>query len=242
MDVVEQGQLTCAEAMEHWYYRAQFRHLAGVIRSLPIPLRTMQVADFGCGIGLYLMMLEKSGILRADQLRGIDSAFSVKTPVADGNTFIYPAFPDDRLFDVILMMHVLEHIEDDASALKSVSIRCRKGGFLFISVPAFQSLWSSHDVFLGHRRRYNKETLQALICKVPFLKLKTIYYYGASILPMVFLIRLMKKKDDRPAASDLRPAHPIMNRLLLSIFSMENRWARFNRLGGLAVHAVCQIE
>ena len=104
-------------------------------------------------------MLEKQDILKPEQICGIDTAYNEKTKVCDGCSFIYPEFPEGEKYDFILMMHVLEHVHDDLAILKSVAERCRKGDMLFIAVPAFQFLWSSHDVFLGHVRRYNKTTL-----------------------------------------------------------------------------------
>ena len=207
--------------------------------SLPLPRATLRLADFGCGIGLYLMMLEKAGIFRADQMCGIDSAYDVSTRVMDGNTLIHPDFQQDQTFDIILLMHVLEHIENDASVLRLVSGKCRSGGYLFISVPAFQTLWSSHDVFLGHYRRYNKTSLIELIQASPALKLENIYYYYASILPVVIIARWLKK-NRQPDGSDLKPAPSIINRLLLAILNAESKCAPYNRLAGLSVIAVCK--
>ena len=54
-------------------------------------------------------------------------------------------------------MDVLEHIRDDYSALKEWKKVLNPNGIILISVPAFQHLWSHHDKFLGHYRRYNKK-------------------------------------------------------------------------------------
>jgi len=65
-------------------------------------------------------------------------------------------------FDAITMFDVIEHIEDDAFALK----KCRKAlisdGIIFITVPAFELLWSRIDTESGHKRRYSK----ALFCAI----------------------------------------------------------------------------
>ena len=48
-------------------------------------------------------------------------------------------------------MDVIEHIDDDAEALKSWIKKLNKGGYIIISVPAFMHLWSYHDNILEHK-------------------------------------------------------------------------------------------
>jgi SAM-dependent methyltransferase len=240
LDVLEQGQLTLQQAFDHWYYKAQFHHIAEFIRAQSSGNPSFRMADVGCGMGLYMMMLEKKGVLKPEQMCGIDTAYKEKTKVCDGGSFIYPAFPDGEVYDFILMAHVLEHIRDDLSMLKSVAEKCRKGGMLFISVPAFQFLWSSHDVFLGHLRRYNNTTLAQLIRDTKKLHLNCSYYYYASILPGVLAVRFLRKIFPGPVESDLKPAGKIATRLILSIMAIEDLIAHRNRVAGLSVIAICK--
>ena len=58
--------------------------------------------------------------------------------------------------DIVLAKDVLEHIQDDYSTLKEWKTTLKQNGLLFISVPVFLHLWSSHDIFLGHYKRYYK--------------------------------------------------------------------------------------
>lgn len=241
MDVVEKGQLSFQQAFEHWYYKAQFNHLVKFIKAYSAGNPAFRLADVGCGIGLYMMMLEKQSILKPEQIFGIDTAYKEKTSVCDGGSFIYPEFPDGETYDFILMMNVLEHVHDDLAMLTSVAERSRKGGLIFIAVPAFQFLWSSHDVFLGHVRRYNKTTLMQLIMNTKKLKPKYLYYYYASILPAAVALRLARKMVSKPVASDLKPASRLTNKLILSIMSIEDLFAQRNRIAGLSVIAICEV-
>ena len=70
--------------------------------------------------------------------------------------------------DSVLSMNVLEHIEDDLTALKSMNALLPVGGVLTLLVPAHQALFSPMDTHLGHFRRYNKESLKALLEKAGF--------------------------------------------------------------------------
>jgi SAM-dependent methyltransferase len=71
--------------------------------------------------------------------------------------------PDGR-FDLVLMLDVLEHVEDDRAALlDAVASFLAPGGWLLISVPAGEMLFSRHDQLLGHKRRYSPARLRALV-------------------------------------------------------------------------------
>ena len=65
-----------------------------------------------------------------------------------------------RTFDIVIMLDVLEHIEDDSAFLQQeVLPRLKPESHLVISVPARPSLFTSHDTFLGHYRRYTRSQL-----------------------------------------------------------------------------------
>jgi SAM-dependent methyltransferase len=66
----------------------------------------------------------------------------------------------EQSFDIVIMLDVLEHIEDDSVFLQQEVVpRLKPGGSLVISVPAHPSLFTSHDSFLGHYRRYTRSQL-----------------------------------------------------------------------------------
>ena len=65
----------------------------------------------------------------------------------------------DKKFDVALAFDVLEHIEDANHGTKAIWKALKPGGLLIGSVPARMSLWSQHDVELGHYRRYSRSML-----------------------------------------------------------------------------------
>jgi SAM-dependent methyltransferase len=69
----------------------------------------------------------------------------------------------DTTFDLVCAFEVLEHIENDAAAVKEWMTRLRPGGWLLISVPADQHRYSSFDKLVGHYRRYDPEVMTALL-------------------------------------------------------------------------------
>jgi len=69
-----------------------------------------------------------------------------------------------RRFDVLLLLDVLEHVEDDVGFLAAVVTRhAARGAVVLISVPAWQALFSNHDDALAHRRRYSPAACRALL-------------------------------------------------------------------------------
>lgn len=67
------------------------------------------------------------------------------------------------IFDTILYVDVLEHIEDDREELATVTRHLRSGGHLVVVGPAHQWLFSEFDVAVGHHRRYSRGTLAAAV-------------------------------------------------------------------------------
>lgn len=69
----------------------------------------------------------------------------------------------EETFDTIIYIDVLEHIEDDREELKSSCSHLKPGGFLVVLSPAHQWLYTAFDEAIGHHRRYNKNTLLAVV-------------------------------------------------------------------------------
>ena len=63
----------------------------------------------------------------------------------------------EKKFDTILYMDVLEHIEDDEKEINKALKQLNSGGNLIFFVPAYQFLYSDFDKAIGHIKRYNKK-------------------------------------------------------------------------------------
>lgn len=240
MDVVESAQLKTAQAFRHWYYRAKFHLIRSYLRQIPSLNDQSRIADFGCGLGTFLTYLEKKDIFQASQMRGIDVAFSSPTQSLDGTVQILPTWPTDILFDLILMMDVLEHIEDDTSILNEAARHLTPKGHIFITVPAFQWMFSAHDRFLGHYRRYTEHSLRTLIGRCGELEIVKVHYYYASIFPLAMPLRLIRRNKTMTSASDLKFLPEFVNWLFRVVTYLELPLAQWNHLFGLTVVALCQ--
>ena len=91
------------------------------------------------------------------------------------------------LFDVV------EHIEDDYFFLNNINKYLKEDGYVYITVPAFNFLWSNEDVDAGHFKRYTTSELNGLLKKSGFTIIQSTYIF--SILPLpVFLFRSLPSK------------------------------------------------
>ena len=239
MDVLEREQLTSQQALGHWYYEAKFQLLLTRLRDAGCLRPDARIADVGCGMGLFMTLLERSGCVRPEQMFGIDPAHPQPTRAVEGHAAILPDWPDDNAVDVALLMDVLEHTPDDLAVLRQTADHVREGGHVFITVPAFGWLRSTHDRFLGHFRRYSCDGLRSLIGRCPELEIVDLHYFYASILPAAVPVRLARR-GKQARGSDLKIPPPWLNGLLKWITRVELKLASRNRAAGLTAVALCR--
>jgi SAM-dependent methyltransferase len=67
-----------------------------------------------------------------------------------------------RLFDTIVYIDVLEHIQDDRAELNAAAGHLRPGGRIVVLAPAHQCLFTPFDAAIGHFRRYDRPTLRKI--------------------------------------------------------------------------------
>ena len=187
-----------------------------------------------------MTLLEKTGRVLPAQLLGIDSAYSAPATASGGRATILPAWPGGATVDAALLMDVLEHTPDDLAVLRDTAARVEKDGHVFITVPAFSWMFSAHDRFLGHYRRYTLNGLRSLIRECGDLEIVASHYFYAGIFPAAVLWRLARKSRGARICSDLRELPRWLNALLRALSRVELRWAARNRVAGLSVVALCR--
>jgi SAM-dependent methyltransferase len=144
--------------------------------------------------------------------------------------------------DLVLLMDVLEHVDDDVGLLKEYVKKVPHGSRFLISVPAFQFLWSGHDIFLDHKRRYTLHQLEDVVASAG-LRVKHGSYYFGMVLPLATSIRLAHKwlrNGERSARSQLTRHHPFVNITLATLCQTELPFMRFNRFAGLTVFCLAE--
>lgn len=161
------------------------------------------VLDIGCG-DLYIS--EELANDYPDVLfYAVDNAFT-KDDISNhylklnkNNLYLFSSLdevhlPENLSFSLVLLTDVLEHIEDDVAFLKNlVKINGINDDTKFIiTVPAFNYLFSTHDKFLGHYRRYTNKTLKEVL-ESANLKVVEIGYFFVMLLPIRWF-QVLKEK------------------------------------------------
>ena len=143
--------------------------------------------------------------------------------------------------DLVLLMDVLEHVDDDVALLRAYAEPARSGTRFVVSVPAFSWLWSQHDEFLQHRRRYTLSRTLGVLSDAGLSPVAGFYFFAA-LFPAVALDRLWRRWRTAPGnpASDLRRHHPVTNGILTGICLAESTIARHNRAFGLTAFGVAE--
>ncbi len=98
------------------------------------------------------------------------------------------------MFDSVIFIHVLEHIEHDLKALNHTAELVKKGGHVLIEVPALPFLFSDHDRMLGHYRRYTKKMLKEAI-NPELYNIKRLWYNDPiGVAGSLVFFKILKKK------------------------------------------------
>ena len=204
---------TLAVEDRYWWYRGRRRIVMDLVRSLPLPAEP-RILDAGCGSGRNLVELSGVGPAggRAPSPRGAEGGRARDGGgVAEIGTMPF----DDASFDLITLLDVLEHIEDDLGTLVALRRVARPGGVLLITVPAYPRLWSSHDELNQHCRRYTRAALLGRAVEAGWRPLRTTHF-NALLLPGAAAWRLLARRrpDNGEGASELVTTPAALNWLL----------------------------
>ncbi|MGF1567779.1 MAG: hypothetical protein ACFCVD_06875 [Nodosilinea sp.] len=228
---------------QHWYYQTKKVCLLDFFKRTIVKHRQkVTLIDIGAGSGFFSLEIYKTYGDYVDSILLVDLYYS-EQEVADSRGLLVQkltTIPDDVSNAFIIMMDVIEHVEDDYTFFSSLLSKVSSRSFFYITVPAFQSLWSGHDVFLGHYRRYTLPQLRLLLRQDKIHTLNTFYQY-ALIFPLVWVLRKLPRKSAKPK-NDMKPTSPIINLVLEMLLSLEMRLAKYNNWFGLTCTAEGYIE
>ena len=198
-------------------------HYADWIYSLMAPYLGNRVLEVGAGHGTLTDRLLDGRTVTAtdvsprcvsvleDRYAGSDDVTVLQADVDDA--------PDLGQFDAVVLVNVLEHIADDARALRSLEKALGSGGRLVLYVPAFEALYSDFDRRIGHHRRYHAEQLRDLVTEagLEVVDLRYVNLVGAAAW-WVLATKLGQTPTKRWSAMTFdRLVVPVVSRL-------ERRW------------------
>lgn len=178
----------------HWWFEGRRIFLKKIMDSYLDPKRQkIKILDIGCGTGSNINFLSKFG-----EVYGVDNyklAIDYCKRKGYKNIKLSQAYKlpyPNSYFNIITMLDVLEHIEDDKKALMEAKRVLKKDGLIVITSPALPFIWSKHDTLQGHFRRYTKSGISDLSSAVK-LKIGFINHYNVLLSPLVIGVRLASK-------------------------------------------------
>jgi SAM-dependent methyltransferase len=171
----DQRQMTRAKNYFAWQSRLVVRELG------------RRVVEVGCGIGNFTgLLLERELVVALDREAACIQALRERYPDR-ANLHTLTCQPGDPAFqelarlqpDSVVCVNVLEHIEDDAAALRAMVEILTPGGVVVLLAPAFAALYGPIDRNLGHYRRYRRGALAAL-GRSAGLEVRKLHYVNAA--------------------------------------------------------------
>jgi SAM-dependent methyltransferase len=221
----------------HWYYRAKSAAMRRMLAGAPVH----HVLDVGAGSGFFArQLLEHEG---AESAVCVDPNYPAERQEFHAGkpiSFVRAVSRFDG--DLVLLMDVLEHVPDDTALLGEYAALTAPGTRFLITVPALAWMWSGHDVFLEHYRRYTIGEVDRLVARAGLHLLNSTYYFGAT-LPLAAARRLPKKLNPfhkEVAKSDMRLHSPLVNNVLWRMSEAELAVLGRNRVAGLSVFALAE--
>ena len=209
----------------HWWFVGRRRIVQSVLASLFGERRDLKILDIGCGTGGMIPILARHG--RVTGIDGAEAAIRYSRErhggMAELRQIDFPReMPPGGEYDLVTLFDVLEHLDDDATALRRAASLAREGGRLIVTVPAYRFLWSPHDEINQHRRRYSPRELRDRILSAG-LALRRLSHFNTLLFPIVYAARVVRRSRVRTGdqRSDFRVGQRWLNALLADVFGVE---------------------
>lgn len=209
----------------HWWY-AERRAL---VRRLVSPLPPGRALDVGCGGGGNTGVLRDlgwrvSGLEYSPAAAGLATSRGLDVVRGDARRLPFA----DASMDLVMSTDMWEHIDDDEAVARETFRVLKPGGRLLVAVPCSMSLWSGHDVALGHVRRYEKPELTGLMERAG-LEVVDVRSWNVLLRPVV-----RARRRSNTSESEMEQVHPVLNAGLRAAVATE-RFLPLHRLPGVSL-------
>lgn len=235
-DEYEEGNFDALLKMQerHFWYRGRHRFLLAALDRYRDAAPGTRAIDLGGGCGGWVRYLAQhrpdwapSLALADSSLVALRAAATVLPPQVSRYQIDLMNLQWKAQWDVAFLLDVIEHLPDDAGALRQARDALKPGGLLFVTTPALKSFWSYNDELALHLRRYSTQDYQRLATETG-LELLDARYFMFLLSPLYLLARRRpgiatmsaEEKQELFAKSHQVPAAPV-NEALAGVFCAE---------------------
>ncbi|GJQ57645.1 MAG: methyltransferase domain-containing protein [Candidatus Scalindua sp. AMX11] len=234
MDLKE-AEILKDKVYTHWYYVSKGSALLAFIKGIKVNA----ILDVGAGSGVFSKTILQN--TDAKEAVCVDTGYSEEREVEwFGKKLRFAKAISKSNADLVLLVDVIEHVKNDTSFVKEYVDKLDKGTTLFVSVPAYEFLFSGHDIFLEHYRRYTISSLETCLRLSGLTIVKTRYYF-LTLFPLIATLRILTMikikvfpKTFTPKSS-LQVHGKLMNNLLIIIHKLEILLLQYNKFAGLTL-------
>lgn len=214
---------------DNWWFRVRRNIISWLFKEYDLG-KENKILDYGCGSGFLAGQLQGGGydvygVDISEEAVGLGTSMGVRNLSRQSEVRVN--FPGNS-FDVVVAMDVVEHIENDRLAAKEFERLLRPGGYLMITVPAYQWMWGVQDEVAHHFRRYNMESLLSLFRGEPGLAVIKKTYFNTFLFVPIAAVRLASrlfKIKNRESDFDINGS--FLNRILYRIFNLEAEFLKY---------------
>ncbi len=217
----------------HWWFTARLEILETVLKKwvLNSNAAPIKILNVGVATGATSEMLSKYGdVVSVEYDEECCKFLKEKTGIEAINASLTELPFEASSFDLVCAFDVIEHIENDVLAVAEIERVLKPNGHYFITVPAFQFLWSNHDVVNHHFRRYTKKNFNALFkqFEIQFSSYFNFWLFFPIAIVRFILNLLPNRKEGSTSGSDneVLSSSGLLNSILKFIFKSERYFLR----------------
>ncbi|MBM2816575.1 MAG: 2-polyprenyl-3-methyl-5-hydroxy-6-metoxy-1,4-benzoquinol methylase [Ignavibacteria bacterium] len=206
----------------YWWFVARNEILGRIIEEKTDLKQEDTALDVGCGTGGTMKYFSSRFDMLGLDMSPIALDYCRKRGLTKLYSCTFDEFPKDIPLKAITMFDVIEHIEDDRGFVKTAFDLLPVGGWLIATVPALQSLWSSHDVVHKHFRRYEQLQFNRML-EITGFRIEYSSYFNSFLLPLALIRRFTDKffHNGNKSEAPVDAVSPLLNKIFRKIFSAE---------------------
>lgn len=196
--------LTDKNAESSFWVSSRNRLFTSLVRHHKLPVGKTRFLEIGCGTGDFIRQLVQDADLEITgseiYLKGLQYA-KKNLPEVEFIQFDVTRGKVGDQFDMIAAFDVIEHIENDTTALSNINQMLSKDGVLIVSVPQHMFLWSRLDEIVKHKRRYSRRELVSKLEENGF-KIDYATSFLFTLFPLMLASRIFDKSSSQSQSDE----------------------------------------